>query len=187
MRRLSTLLSKYDKMDQRALSVHVTHNSSIWNCRKDCVIVRTPYLSHGSQCDGESCTDRAASLNANPRSVVVHREAHELALSTAYQQILDSGKPKIPTDGYRSLHYKIRFPEELSDKVFGKKGVLDLNTVGWQTTKGVNELLFDISWNASLLVDEEDPRYDKRPKANETDYLADAIQGMSAGMGQMKL
>ena len=118
---------------------------------------------------------------------VIHRAAHELALSTAYQAVLNSGNTQIPSDGYRSIYYKINFGVALSDKLHGKKGKLKLHPIAWQPPGGVKTIQYDIEWHISVLADEEDSRHYK-PQKNDTspDYLASATQGMTQGLHDMK-
>ena len=151
------------------------------------MIVRKPYLSHGSQHEPEDRTVRAKDLNNNPDSNVVFRSAQELGLSTAYQAILNSRKQDVPSDGHRSVYYKIIFDEDLTDKVFGNKGVLHLHPIAWKSSQGVKELMFDIYWHVSFFIDYDDPRYEKRQTHRQRDYLADATQGMGDDLERMQL
>ena len=145
-------------------------------------------MSFGSQMGLEERFTRAAGLNNDASTKVVFRAAHELGMSAACQSVLNSGKPGIRFDGHRSVCCEIQFPEELTDKVFGKKGVLHLNAVGWQCAhaSSANEVNVDLFWHVSLKVDVDDPRCKARQGQDETDYLASATKGVTSGFSKMK-
>lgn len=143
----------------------------------DSVIVCLPYLTHGMQFDSEVRSDRTKELNEKGK--MVHRSHHELGLSQSLQTVLNSGKKKLISDGFRCTCYRITFPghQLTSGKHYGAGGVLKLNPCGWKSNIGLKETSIDIQWHVSIV--EETKRFAKLPmETGDPDYFADAIEGM---------
>jgi len=105
----------------------------------------------------EERMNRCKELNAAGK--IAYRQAHNFAMISTVQQVLDSGNQTVRAAGARVVFYRIIFPGMvLEDKVYGKDGHLTLFASGWKATKSkgnMGETYFDVTWHVRIYEEKE--------------------------------
>jgi len=108
----------------------------VYLCSEDSLIIRIPYLTHGMQHSLEERMNCCKELNAAGK--IAYRQAHNFAMISTVQQVLDLGNQTVRAAGARVVFYRIIFPGMvLEDKVYGKDGRLTLFASGWKHGRNI--------------------------------------------------
>ena len=149
--------------------------------RKDSILARIPCIDDATL-DKEAAERRCQRAEyLNRVGEIQHRDRHELGYSLAVQEIRQSGNQELLWDAFRSVWYRITFPQGtvLTDEIYGDgDGFLQLDAIV-HTPDGINTT-YDIVWKASIYEEKKRKGKDKDKKMKKK-YTDAATKGMKGG------